>query len=115
MLLQEDKMIVYLDNSATTRQYDEVTDLMADLARNCYGNPSSLHGLGLEAEKVIKEGKKRIAGAFNASSEEVVITSCGTESDNTVLMGLARAPRNRARRIITTAVEHPAEIGRAHV
>ena len=101
-------MIVYLDNSATTRQYDEVTDLMADLARNCYGNPSSLHGLGLEAEKVIKEGKKRIAGAFNASPDEVVITSCGTESDNTVLMGLARTPRNRARRIITTAVEHPA-------
>ncbi len=101
-------MIVYLDNSATTRQYDEVTDLMADLARNCYGNPSSLHGLGLEAEKVIKEGKKRIAGAFNASPDEVVITSCGTESDNTVLMGLARTPRNRAKRIITTAVEHPA-------
>ena len=101
-------MIVYLDNSATTRQYDEVTDLMAELARSCYGNPSSLHGLGLEAEKVIKEGKKRIAGAFNASPDEVVITSCGTESDNTVLMGLARAPRNRARRIITTTVEHPA-------
>ena len=101
-------MLVYLDNSATTRQYDEVTDLMADLSRNCYGNPSSLHGLGLEAEKVLKEGKKRIAGAFNASPDEVVITSCGTESDNTVLLGLARAPRNRARRIITTSVEHPA-------
>ncbi len=101
-------MIVYLDNSATTRQYDEVTDLMADLARNCYGNPSSLHGLGLEAEKVLKEGRKRIASAFNASPEEIVITSCGTESDNTVLMGLARAPRNKGKRIITTAVEHPA-------
>ena len=101
-------MIVYLDNSATTRQYDEVTDLMADLARNCYGNPSSLHGLGLEAEKVLKEGRKRIAAAFNASPEEIVITSCGTESDNTVLMGLARAPRNKGKRIITTAVEHPA-------
>ncbi len=101
-------MLVYLDNSATTRQYDEVTDLMAETARNCFGNPSSLHGLGLEAEKAMKEGRKRIASAFNSTPEEVVITSCGTESDNTVLMGLARVPRPRAKKIITTSVEHPA-------
>lgn len=101
-------MLVYLDNSATTRQYDEVTDLMAETARNCYGNPSSLHGLGLEAEKTMKEGRKRIASAFNSTPDEVTITSCGTESDNTVLMGLSRAPRPRAKKIITTAVEHPA-------
>ena len=101
-------MIVYLDNSATTRQYDEVTDLMADVAKNCYGNPSSLHGLGLEAEKLMKEGRRKIALGFNASPEEVYITSCGTESDNTVLMGLARTPRPKAKKIITTSVEHPA-------
>ena len=101
-------MLVYLDNSATTRQYDEVTDLMSETARNCYGNPSSLHGLGLEAEKTMKEGRKRIASAFNSTPDEVTITSCGTESDNTVLMGLSRAPRPRAKKIITTAVEHPA-------
>lgn len=100
--------MIYLDNSATTRQYDEVTDLMAEVARNCYGNPSSLHGLGLEAEKLMKEGRKRIASAFNSSPDEVYITSCGTESDNTVLMGLARVPRARGKKIITTAVEHPA-------
>ena len=101
-------MIVYLDNSATTRQYDEVTDLMAELSRNCYGNPSSLHGLGLDAEKAIKEGRNQIAGAFKSVPEEVFFTSCGTESDNTVLMGLARIPRANSKRIITTAVEHPA-------
>ena len=101
-------MIVYLDNSATTRQYDEVTDLMADVAKNCYGNPSSLHGLGLEAEKLMKEGRRKIALGFNASPEEVYITSCGTEAANTVLMGLARVPRPKAKKIITTAVEHPA-------
>lgn len=100
--------MIYLDNSATTRQYDEVTDLMAEVARNCYGNPSSLHGLGLEAEKLMKEGRKRIASAFNSSPDEVYITSCGTESDNTVLMGLARVPRARGKKIITTSVEHPA-------
>ena len=92
-------MIVYLDNSATTRQYDEVTDLMAELSRNCYGNPSSLHGLGLDAEKAIKEGRKQIAGAFKSVPEEVFFTSCGTESDNTVLMGLARIPRANSKRI----------------
>ena len=101
-------MFVYLDNSATTRQYDEVTDLMAEIARESFGNPSSLHSLGLEAEKHMKEGRRKIASAFNASPEEIVITSCGTESDNTVLMGLARTPRPKARKIITTAVEHPA-------
>ena len=101
-------MIVYLDNSATTRQYDEVTDFMAETAKNCYGNPSSLHGLGLEAEKLMKESRKRIASGFNSSPDEVFITSCGTEADNTVLMGVARTPRSKGKRIITTAVEHPA-------
>lgn len=101
-------MLVYLDNSATTRQYDEVTDLMAEIARNSFGNPSSLHGLGLDAEKYMKEGRKRIASAFNSTPEEVTLTSCGTESDNTVLLGVSRIPRPRGRKIITTAVEHPA-------
>ena len=101
-------MIVYLDNSATTRQYDEVTDYIADLARNSYGNPSSLHGLGLEAEKILKEGRKNIAAAFNCTPDEVLITSCGTESDNTALMGIMKSPRKGGKRIITTAVEHPA-------
>ena len=101
-------MLVYLDNSATTRQYDEVTDLIADISRNCYGNPSSLHGLGLEAEKALKEGKKRIASAFSCSPDEIIITSCGTESDNTALMGIMKSPRKGGKRIITTAVEHPA-------
>ena len=81
---------------------------MAEVARDSYGNPSSLHGLGLEAEKLMKEGRKKIASAFNSSPDEVYITSCGTESDNTVLMGLARSPRPKGKKIITTAVEHPA-------
>ncbi|MBQ5440728.1 MAG: cysteine desulfurase [Firmicutes bacterium] len=100
--------MIYLDNSSTTRQYDEVTRYMAEVAGNSFGNPSSLHGLGLEAEKLMKEGRRKIALGFNASPDEVYITSCGTESDNTVLMGIARVPRPRAKKIITTAVEHPA-------
>ena len=100
--------MIYLDNSSTTRQYDEVTRYMAEVAGNSFGNPSSLHGLGLEAEKLMKEGRRKIALGFNASPDEVYITSCGTESDNTVLMGIARVPRPRAKKITTTAVEHPA-------
>lgn len=110
-IYREMKMIAYLDNSATTRQYDEVTDLMADIAKNTYGNPSSLHALGFEAEKAVKEGRTIMARAIGCSPEEVYFTSCGTESDNTVIMGCtgpSRKPRNNRKRIISTQVEHPA-------
>ncbi|MBR5740640.1 MAG: cysteine desulfurase, partial [Firmicutes bacterium] len=104
-------MIAYLDNSATTRQYDEVTNLMASVAKNSYGNPSSLHAIGFEAEKLVKEGREQVARAIGCSPEEVFFTSGGTESDNTVIMGCAgpsRRPRMNRKRIITTSVEHPA-------
>ncbi len=104
-------MIAYLDNSATTRQYDQVTDLMSETAKNSYGNPSSLHAMGFEAEKAVKEGRARVAGAIGCSPEEVFFTSGGTESDNTVIMGCAgpsRKPRGNRKRIISTEVEHPA-------
>ena len=104
-------MIAYLDNSATTRQYDEVTDLMASVAKNTYGNPSSLHAIGFDAEKLVKEGREQVARAIGASPEEVFFTSCGTESDNTVILGCAgpsRRPRGNRKRIISTSVEHPA-------
>lgn len=104
-------MIAYLDNSATTRQYDEVTDLMADIAKNTYGNPSSLHALGFEAEKAVKAGRGEVARALGCSLEEIFFTSGGTESDDTVILGCAGPsgrPRNNRKRIISTQVEHPA-------
>ena len=101
-------MVVYLDNSATTRQYDSVTDLMIEMMRNSYGNPSSLHTMGVEAEKHLKRARKSWADAIGASEEEVYFTSGGTESDNTVLMGVAEGRRRLGKKIITTAVEHPA-------
>ena len=103
-----DKKIVYLDNSATTRQYDEVTDAMYKLAKENYGNPSSLHSMGLAAEKAVRQARGSLAKALGAAEDEVYFTSCGTESDNTVLMGAARAKRRTGKKIIVSAVEHPA-------
>lgn len=101
-------MEVYLDNSATTRQNDEVTDLMCRIMKEDYGNPSSLHRKGLAAEKIVKEARNNLASAIGSSSDEVYFTACGTESDNTVLMGTAEARRRSGKRIIVSTVEHPA-------
>lgn len=101
-------MQVYLDNSATTRQYDRVTDTMAEVMRNTYGNPSSLHLMGVEAEKNVRASRKIFAQAIGASEDEVYFTSGGTESDNTVLSGVAQARKRSGKKIITTKVEHPA-------
>ena len=101
-------MLVYLDNSATTRQYDEVTELMSRAMRESFGNPSSLHSLGLKAEKEVKNARKILAQSLGADEEEVFFTSCGTESDNTGLMGAAQAQKRRGKKIIVSAVEHPA-------
>ena len=101
-------MVVYLDNSATTRQYDQVTDRMLEMMRDHYGNPSSLHTMGVDAEKFLRRARKSWAASVGAEEEEVYFTSGGTESDNTVLMGVAEARRRTGKKIITTAVEHPA-------
>lgn len=101
-------MIVYLDNSATTRQYDEVSRSMLRAMQECYGNPSSLHSLGLAAEKQVRAARKSIAGCIGATEDEIYFTSCGTESNNTVLMGAAQAKKRSGKKIIVSAVEHPA-------
>lgn len=101
-------MKVYLDNSATTRQYDQVTDAMIEMMRDGWGNPSSLHLMGVESEKSMRGARKIFASSIGASEDEVYFTSGGTESDNTVLNGVAQAKKRSGKKIITTAVEHPA-------
>ena len=101
-------MIVYLDNSATTRQYDKVSDEMLKIMKENYGNPSSLHSIGLNAEKLIRGARKILANSLGAKEEEVYFTSGGTESDNTVLQGIADARKRSGKKIITSKVEHPA-------
>ena len=101
-------MFVYLDNSATTRVAPEVAQIMAKTMTEDFGNPSSLHRMGVNAEKLLKKARAQVASALNAVPEEVFFTSCGTESDATVLRGVWESRKKQGRRIITTAVEHPA-------
>ena len=97
---------VYLDNSATTRVYKESAELAADVMYNSYGNPSSLHRKGIEAEKLIKTAKEQIAETLKVSPNDIYFTSGGTESDNLAIIGGCKA--SRGKHIISTKIEHPA-------
>lgn len=97
--------MIYFDNSATTRPYREVCGEMAETAYKNFGNPSSLHTLGMEAEKAVRRTRQTIAKEIGAREDEIFFTACGTENANTAIFGIAS--RTRKRRIITTAVEHP--------
>ncbi|MDE8733773.1 cysteine desulfurase family protein [Eubacteriales bacterium DFI.9.88] len=100
--------MIYLDNSATTRQHDRVTEVMVQYMGEDFGNPSSLYSLGIMAEKAVKEARKKLARAMDLPEGSLYFTSCGTESDNMAIFGAASARRRRGSRIITTQVEHPA-------
>ncbi|MDD3368025.1 MAG: cysteine desulfurase family protein [Lachnospiraceae bacterium] len=101
-------MEVYLDNSATTRCFDEVVELTSHIMREEYGNPSSMHHKGVEAEKYVRLGRETIARTLKVSEKEILFTSGGTESDNLALIGGAQANCRAGRHIITTKIEHPA-------
>ena len=99
-------MQAYLDNSATTRCSKRATDLMVKLLTEDYGNPSSMHMKGVEAEKYIKEAKEKIAKTLKIDEKEIVFTSGGTESNNMALIGAALANKRAGNHIITTSIEH---------
>ncbi len=101
-------MEIYLDNSATTRAFDEVADIVSDAMRRDFGNPSSMHQKGVEAERYVKESKEIIAKTLKVQEKEIFYTSGGTESDNWALMGGASANSRAGKHLITTKVEHPA-------
>ncbi len=100
--------MIYMDNSATTRCFDEVAQLMADIMCNDYGNPSSAHHLGVTAEAHIKKAKDIFAQILRCKADELIFTSGGTESDNLAILGAARANKRSGNHIVTTVVEHPA-------
>jgi len=101
-------MEVYLDNSATTAAFPEVGDLVARVMCDTYGNPSSMHHKGLEAENIIKDAREIIAKSLKCDPKEILFTSGGTESDNMALLGVADANNRMGKHIITTRIEHHA-------
>lgn len=101
-------MEAYLDNAATTRCYEEVRDIVAKTMTEDYGNPSSMHRKGVEAENYMKESARTIAKLLKVQEKEIYFTSGGTESNNWALVGCAMANRRRGKHLITTAFEHAA-------
>lgn len=101
-------MECYFDNSATTRCFDSVAEVVNKVMLTDYGNPSSLHTKGVEAEKYVRYAKEQIAKSLKVNEKEIFFTSGGTESDNLALIGVAQANYRAGRHLITTAVEHPA-------
>ena len=100
-------MNIYLDNAATTRCLPEAAEACSHVLTECYGNPSSLHTMGMNAENYLKDCRKTIASTLKTSPKEIVFTSGGTESNNLAIWGSARARKRRGRHIITTMIEHP--------
>ncbi len=101
-------MEAYLDNSATTRAYDEVAALVAKIMTEEYGNPSSVHHMGMVSGERLSQARETIAATLKVEPQEILFTSGGTESDNLALIGVAKANKWRGKHIITTAIEHPA-------
>ena len=98
----------YFDNSATTRIKEEVLNEMFPYLSKEYGNPSSLYSIGRSAKRAIEEARRRVASLINCKSEEIYFTSCGSESDNTALKGIAYSNKKKGKHIITSKIEHPA-------
>ena len=99
---------IYLDNSATTRTFDEVTEYMAHIMRDVYGNPSSMHTEGIAAEAEVRKARESLAQLMKVDTGNIFFTSGGTESDNLAIIGAALANKRAGKHLITTKTEHPA-------
>ena len=102
-----DKKMIYLDNSATTEAYPEVRDIVVQTLSEDFGNPSSMHVMGVDSEKYIKKAASDIASSLKVKDKEIYFTSGGTESNNWAIRGAAYALKRRGNRIITSTMEHP--------
>ena len=100
--------MIYLDNSATTKPAPEAAAAIARVLTEDFGNPSALYRVGLNAEKILKQAREEVARSLECKPAEVTFTSCGTESNNTVLKGVWKSRKRQGKRMITTSVEHPA-------
>ena len=100
----------YLDNAATTAVLPEAAEAAMHAMCTCFGNPSSLHQMGINASHLLEDSRKTIANALGCLPEETYFTSCGTESTNISLRGVAHLNRHQKGRIITTEIEHAATL-----
>ncbi|QFT90196.1 Cysteine desulfurase [Bacillus sp. THAF10] len=99
--------MIYLDNSATTKPYQEVLDSFLTVSTDFFANPSSLHSLGGKAEKLLHRSRENIASLLGVDDKEVIFTSGGTESNNLAIKGTAMAKKHLGKHLITTSIEHP--------
>ena len=100
--------MIYLDNSATTMVMDEAANKALTLMKSEYGNPSSMHSFGFEAEKEVRQSADIFARIWHCDKDEVFFTSGGTEADNLAILGAASAMKRKGNHLITTKIEHPA-------
>ena len=99
--------VIYVDNNATTQVAPEVVDEMVPYFHDLYGNPSSMHSFGGQVADKLKEAREKTAGLIGSNPDEILVTSCGTESDNTAIRAVLESYPEK-KHIITTRVEHPA-------
>jgi cysteine desulfurase len=108
--MSEKKRIVYMDHAATTPVDPRVVEAMLPYFTEKFGNASSIYSLGREARQAIEEARRTVAEILHAKPEEIIFTSCGSESDNLAIRGVAFAQRHRGKgnHIITSPIEHHA-------
>ena len=106
-MAMSDKKIVYMDNNATTMVAPEVVEAMMPYLTDFYGNPSSMHSFGGQVGSAVKKARGQVASLLGCDAEEIIFTSCGTESDSTAVLSALRTYPDK-RHIVTTRVEHPA-------
>ena len=100
--------VLYLDHAATTKIDEEVFREMLPYFRDAYGNASSLYSLGKKSKIAIENARKQVANAINCKDNEIYFTSCGSESDNLAIKGIAKSNARYGKHIITSSIEHPA-------
>ncbi|MFA6308400.1 MAG: cysteine desulfurase family protein [Clostridia bacterium] len=101
------KKTIYLDNCSDTKPFKEVSDYICKTMNDSFGNPSSMHSMGIEAENIIKEARKTIAKTLKCSTNEIYFTSGGTESNNLAIRGYLSANKRQGKHILTSKIEHP--------
>ncbi|QOR65848.1 cysteine desulfurase [Cytobacillus suaedae] len=99
--------MIYLDNSATTLPYDEVLDVFMKVSKEYFGNPSSIHRLGSNAERLLTQARENVAKILGCRPSEIIFTSGGSEGNNLAIKGVALFNKRRGNHIITSSIEHP--------